>query len=69
MRKMILAADRALLEKYEFAVSISRKGDENEASVKVEFEGKLPFNRVFHPRLIQALIDAIKKIEGEVAGK
>lgn len=66
---MILAADRKLLENYEFEVSISRKGDETNASVKVEFEGKLPFNRVFHPRLIQALIDAIKKIEGEVAKK
>ena len=66
---MILAADRKLLENYEFEVSISRKGDETNASVKVEFDGKLPFNRVFHPRLIQALIDAIKKIEKEVAEK
>ena len=66
---MILASDRKLLENYEYEVSISRKGDETNASVKVEFGGKLPFNRVFHPKLIQALIDAIKKIEKEVAEK
>lgn len=66
---MILAADRKLLENYEYEVSISRKGDETNASVKVEFGGKLPFNRVFHPRLIQALIDAIKQIEKEVSKK
>ena len=66
---MILATDRKLLEKYEYEVSISRKGDETNASVKVEFTGKLPFNRVFHPKLIQALIDAIKRIEKEVAEK
>jgi len=64
---MILAIDRVLLEKYEFAVSISRKGDESEASVKVEIDEKLPYNKVFHPRLLQALIDAIKRIEAEVA--
>lgn len=66
---MILAEDRRLLEKYEYEVSISRKGDETNASVKVEFTGKLPFNKVFHPRLIQALIDAIKRVEKEVTKK
>jgi len=64
---MILAVDRVLLEKYEFAVSISRKGDEHENSVKVLIDKKLPYNKVFHPRLLQALIDAIKRIEAEVA--
>ena len=63
---MILAADRVLLEKYEFAVSIFRKGDSTENSVKVVINDKLPFNKVFHPKSIQALIDAIKRIEGEV---
>ena len=66
---MILAADRKLLERYEFAVSISRKGDDTESAVKVVINEKLRFNRVFHPRLIQALIDAIKRIEKEVVEK
>ncbi len=63
---MILAKDRILLEQYEFAVSIFRKGNSTENSVKVVINDKLPFNKVFHPRLIQALIDAIKRIETEV---
>ena len=66
---MILAEDRLLLEKYEFAVSISRKGDEYENSVKVLIDNKLKYYKVFHPRLLQALIDAIKRIEKEVAEK
>ncbi len=66
---MILAADRVLLEKYEFAVSIFRKGDSTENSVKVLIDNKLPYNKVFHPKLLQALIDAIKRIEGEVNDK
>ena len=58
--------DRALLEKYEFTVSILRKGDENENSVKVLIDDKLPYNKVFHPKLLYALIEAIKRTEKEV---
>jgi len=61
--------DRVLLEKYEFAVSIFRKGDKDENSVKVLIDEKLPYNKVFHPRLLQALIDAIKRVEAEVEEK
>ncbi len=63
---MILAEDRALLEKYEFAVSIFRKGNSTESSIKVEINNKLPYSKVFHPKLLQALIDAIKRIEDEI---
>jgi len=66
---MILAKDRQLLEKYEFEVSILRKGGDGEASLKVIIDRNLPYHKVFHPKLIQALIDAIKRTEDEVAEK